>query len=793
MAGLADLSPLDRKLLRDLWRMKGQAVAIALVIALGVLMLVMMNGLVRSLEDTRTAYYERHRLAQVFAPLQRAPQSLLSRVAEIEGVSVAVGRVTGSALINLPGQRLPLSAQAVSLPDQGDARLNDIYLTAGRRPDPSHKDEIILLQDFAKAHSLSPGDPLSATMHGARRTFRIVGLAQAPEFLYSAAPGEFVPDDARFAVIWMSQSALAAVYDMQGAFNQLLLGTTKNSSLPAILDRVDVLLQPYGGRGAYGLADHVSNRFIEEEISGLRVSSRTVPPIFLAVAAFLLNIVISRMIRAERSQIGLLKAFGYRDIEISLHYLKFVIVIAVSGALLGCFLGVMSGRSLAQVYQHYYKFPFLLFQVDPMTFVIGILVSILAAAAGGMLVLRSVFRLSPAVAMQPPTPADYSRSLALAAFMKRWLDQPGRMVARRLLRQPGRAAGGVIGIAAGMSLAVAMLNVMSAFDQTLALSFNLIDRSDLSVSFIEPLSDNVVFELQSIDGVIEVEAQRTVAVKFSNGQHSYRGAITGLPVNARLNRALDNRQQAIPMRTRGVVLGSALADILRVKTGDVLDIDVREGRQPQLQIPVTGVADTLIGSPAYMALDSLNRVLAEPRRVSGAYLRIDSARQDAIYRRIKALPGIAGVSLKQDAREAFQRLIDSSAGAVRYLMAAIAAVITFGIVYNSARIAFAERARDLASLRVIGFTRREAAFVLLAELGIITLLALPLGGLLGYFLVFAISEGFSTDLYRVSAVFVPQSYGIAALAVIIAALLSGWLVKRDIDRIDLVSALKVRE
>ena len=194
--------------------MKGQAVAIALVIAVGVLMLVMMNGLVRSLEDTRTAYYERHRLAKVFAPLQRAPQSLLTRAAEIEGVTVVTGRVTGSALINLPGQRLPLSAQAVSLPDQGEARLNDIYLTSGRRPDPAHEDEIILLQDFAKAHGLSPGDPLSATMHGARRTFRIVGLAQAPEFLYSAAPGEFVPDDARFAVIWMSQSALAAVYEI---------------------------------------------------------------------------------------------------------------------------------------------------------------------------------------------------------------------------------------------------------------------------------------------------------------------------------------------------------------------------------------------------------------------------------------------------------------------------------------------------------------------------------------------------------------------------------------------------
>ena len=787
------LSPLNRKLLRDLWRIKGQAIAIGLVIALGVLMLVMMSGLVQSLEETRRAYYERHRLAQVFAPLQRAPESILARLVVLEGVTAVAGRVTGSALINLPDEDLPLSAQAVSLPDRGEARLNDIYLTSGRRPDPTRESEIVLLQDFAKAHGLSPGDRLSATMNGARRVFNIVGLAQAPEFLYSAPPGEFIPDDNRFAVIWMSQSALAAVYDMNGAVNQILLGVVDEGRSEAILDRVDQLLEPYGGLGAYGLSDHVSNRFMEEEINGLKVSNRIVPPIFLAVAAFLLNIVISRMIHAEREQIGLLKAFGYRDSEISLHYLKFILLIAVSGALLGCLLGVLSGRSLAQFYQSYYKFPFLVFQVDPATFLLGTLVSVLAASAGGMWVLIGVYRLTPAVAMQPPAPSDYSRSAKLSAWLKRGLDQPGRMVARRLLRQPGRAAGGIVGIAAGMSLAVAMLNVMSSFDRTMALSFTLIDRSDLQVSFIEPLSDKVLYELQSIEGVIEVEPVRSVAVLFSHGQQSYRGAITGLPPSVRLNRALDAEQQAIPMHDEGIVLGSALADLLQVSPGDMLTVNVREGRQPKLQIPVTAVAETLIGSPAYMALDRLNRVLREPNRVSGAYLRIDSSQQDQIFRKIKALPAIAGVSLKHKARQAFQTLVDNSAGAVRYLMAAIAGVISFGIVYNSARIAFAERARDLASLRVIGFSRSETAFVLLAELAIITLLALPLGGLIGYYLVFAISKGFSTDLYQVSAVFVPQSYGFAALAVIIAALFSGWLVKRDIDRIDLVSALKIRE
>ena len=787
------MTPLDRKLSRDLWRMRGQAIAISIVIALGVLMLVMLDGLVNSLEETKRTYYERYRLAGIFAPLKRAPNSVLVELEQIPGVASVAGRVTGRALINLPDITVPLSAQAVSLPDFGASRLNDVYLAAGRNIVPSHEDEILLLEGFAKVHGLVPGDSLSATMNGARRTFQIVGLTQSPEFLFSAPPGEFTPDDTRFAVIWMSETALSAAYDLSGTFNEALLSLSRNGNLPEIIEQIDRLLSPYGGLGAYGLQDHVSNRFIHEEISGLKVSSRVVPPIFLAVAAFLLNIVVSRMIKSEREQIGLLKAFGYSSFEVGMHYFKFILVVAVGGALLGCLLGVLSGRSLLSVYQNYYKFPFLVFHVDAKAFILGFAVSVLAAATGGIFVLRNVFALTPAVAMRPPAPADFSRSTKFNNTLKVILDQPSRMVIRMLIRQPGRVIGAIIGIAAGMALSVAMLNVMSAFDHTLEVNFNIIDRSDVTVSFANPLSDKVLYELQNMDGVIEVEPFRNIPVILRNGLKSYRGSVNGLIERPRLNRAIDAMMQAIDLDKGGIILGVTLADILQIKSGEVLNVEVREGRRPILQIPVAGVAETLIGSPAYMELASLNETLKEPNRVSGAYLRIDGAKSDAIYRAIKDMPSVAGVSLKSEARKAFKKLLDSGAGAIRYIMAAIAGIITFGIVYNTARIAFSERARDLASLRVIGFTKGEAAFVLLGELAVIVLIALPVGSVLGYYLSFAISKGFSTDLYQIPIVFTPESYGFAAIAVLVAAVISGWLVKINIDGIDLVSALKTRE
>lgn len=787
------MSPLDHKLFRDLWRIKGQAVAIGLVLAIGVSMLVMMTGLVESLDETRRAYYERYRLADIFAPVKRAPERLVQDLAAIPGVGAVESRVTGAALIDLEGHNLPFHAQAVSLPDFGEPRLNDLLLTDGRRLDSSRPDEILLLRSFARAHDLHPGDVLSATMHGARRKFRIVGLAQSPEFLYTTAPGELVPDDSRFGVIWMSRTALAAAYDMEGAFNEALLAIGRPTDQASVIAAVDRILEPYGGLGAYGLEDHSSNRFVSDEIAGLRTSSRAVPPLFLAVAAFLLYIVVSRIVQAEREQIGLLKAFGYTNIEVGSHYFKMILAIAAAGAMAGCLLGIASGRAVIGIYVAYFKFPFLVFQVDPASFVVGVSVSILAASTGGLIVLRRVFELTPAVAMRPPAPPDYSRAGRAGRLLNSLLDQPSRMVLRRLARQPGRMAGATIGIASGMALSVAMLSMLASFDRVIDISFSVIDRSDVTVSFTEARSEKTIFELQQMPGVIEVEPVRIVPAVMRNGVNRHRGAVTGLVSSPRLNRALDDNMSPIELHKNGIVLARSLADILEVRPGDLITIEVREGHRPTVVVPVAGVAETLLGAQAYMKLDALNRRLREPNRVSGAYLRIDSRRGQAIYRELKNMPSVAGVSLKEDARAALQKAMDSGAGAMRFIFTAIAAVITFGIVYNAARIAYAEQARDLASLRVIGFTTGETAFVLLGDLGVVTLAALPIGSALGYVLSFAAATGFSTELYQIRVFFTPHSYGAAALTVIAAAFVSGWLVKRDMDRADVISALKTRE
>lgn len=787
------MSPLGHKLLRDLWRMKGQAIAIGLVIAMGVMLQVMMSGLVTTLDGTRAAYYDRYRMADIFAPATRAPNHLIEAIAGIDGVSRAEGRIVGAGLVDLPDRPSPVQAQAVSLPERGEQRLNAVYLASGRMPDPLKPEEILLLDGFARAHGLEPGDSLRVTLNGTRRLLSITGLAQSPEFLYTAAPGELVPDDSRFGVIWMGRRAMAALYDMDGAFNEAVLSLSRDAVPEVVIDAVDSILAPYGGRGAYPRADQFSHNFVEQEISGLRDAATTVPPLFLAVAAFLLNIVVGRIVQSEREEIGLLKAFGYTDLEVGGHYFRLILVIALGGALAGCLLGIGMGRLMVGIYLQFFKFPFLVFRLDPAAFAIGVSASVLAASAGGLFVLRRVFALTPAVAMRPPAPEDYTRAGRWARSLAHWLDQPSRMVLRRITRQPVRMAGAMIGIACGMALSAAMLSTYVAFDETLDLTFNVVDRSDVAVTFAGPTSEAALFTLASREGILRAEPVRHVPAVLRNGRKEYKGAITGLAPGAQINRAIDATYQPVEMRADGVILSSTLARILGIGAGDTLIVEVREGRQPVLELPVVQIAESFLGAPAYMELDALNRALREPGRISGAYLRIDPARQDEITEWLKDLPGVAGVSLKAEALAAFERLMDEGAGSTRYVMGTLAFIITFGIVYNAARIAHAERARDLASLRVIGFSRGEVAFVLLGEVAVVTLAALPVGGALAIGLTRLIATAYSNDIYSLPVTIAPSAFGNAALVVVGAAVVSGLIVKRDLDRSELVTALKTRE
>ena len=787
------LSILDRKLLRDLWRIKGQAAAIVFVIAAGISLFVMSHGMMISLDETMRAYYERYRFADMYAPVKRAPDYLIEDLRALEGINDVKGRISGGGLVALPDVAAPISARAMSFDPEAPSPINGVHLSEGRMISPTRNDEILLLKSFADAHGLKPGDSLSVTMNGVRHSFVIAGLVLSPEFIYALPPGDFVVDNSRFAALWLNEEAMEAAYDLDGAFNEAVLTFSPGANEAFLIAELDRLLAPYGATGAYSRADQISNKFLVEELAQLKTMGRVMPPIFVAVSIFLLNIVVTRLVQTEREQIGLIKAFGYSNRDVAVHYLKFVLAIALAGALVGWAGGVWLGRMIGEVYQIYFHFPFLVFVADFGTLRIALSISAFAAAVGAFFAVRSAVVLTPAVAMRPPAPPKFASGDGVLKALSRFLDQPSRMILRRLARQPGRAVLTAFGIGAAMGLSVMMRFNVNATDYMLDISFNVIDRSDVFVSFVEPLSDKTILELGAIDGVALVEPVRATPVMFRHDRIEYLGSITGLPETPALNRAVDSDLQDVEIAGEGVVLSEQLAKILNLGPGDMLTVDVREGRRPTLDIPVNGIVEALIGTPAYMEMEALNRLLKEPGRASGAYLKIDPRLREEVYSEIKAIPKVAGVSLRREAYENFAKMIDEGPGVFRYIMTVFSIVIAVGVVYNGARIAYIERERDLASLRVLGFTKIETVYMLLGELGALAIVALPIGSALGYLIWSYLAAALSTDLYQIPVIYRADGLGYAAIIVLLATAFAGAFIQRDVAKIDMASALKTRD
>lgn len=790
---MVGLRALDRKLLRNLRGMAGQGLAIALVIAGGISLFLLMAGMTGSLSETRRAYYERYAFADVWAPVVRAPESLIDDIRALDGVRAVETRVRDAAILDMPGMIEPAMGEMISLPDYRTAQVNNIYLSEGRLPDPGHRTEVVVLSAFATAHGLTPGDQISATLRGRQIELDIVGIAYSPEHVYAIAPGQLVPDDRLFAVLWMSREALGHATDQDGAFNEAVIRLMRGTSEEAVIDALDRLLAPYGAPGAYGRDLQFSDVFLSSELNQLVTMSRILPPIFLLVAAFLVNVVISRIIAVEREQIGLLKAFGYSDLDVLFHYLKLVGAIGLIGLLLGTAMGIALGRWMAALYAQYFHFPFLIFEADPTTFLLGVLITLIAVMGGAAMATRSAYRLKPAVAMVPAPPADYSRAIGASISRIRLIDPQSRMVLRQLFRFPWRGAMTLLGVAASIMLLVSTLFFLDSMQVMIDTHFYQANRYDVAVSLVEPRERRAVHALSRVPGAMAAEPFRSVPVRLRHGPNEESIAITGVPRDAVLARTLDAGLNPVEAPPGGLILSTDLAEDLGVEPGGIVEMEVTERRRFIRYLPVSATITSYIGSVAQMEIGALNQLLEEGDVVSGVYLVVDSDQNEALYRELKSAPGVAGVALHRLAALNFKALLDQSLGWSILVYVLFSGMIALGVIYNSVRITFAERARELASLRVLGFKRGEVAYVLLGEIAFLTLLALPVGCLGGIGLAYYLADAMASDVYRLPFVIHLTTFAAAIGVVVVIAIGSGLIVRRQIDRLDLVEVLKTRE
>lgn len=787
------MAMLDRKLFRDVRRLWAQVLAIAFVIGGGVASLLLAVGSYRSLDETRTAYYERYRFADVFAVVTRAPKALVEQVAEIPGVAAVDARIAKLALLDIPNYSEPATAQVISLPDIGEPQLNRLYMRLGRTPEPGREDEAVVNDTFARAHGFRIGSRFSAILNGRKRELVIVGTALSPEFIYTVGPGDLMPDDRRFGIVWMSEKVLAGAYNLDGAFSSISMKLLRGASEREVIKRLDALLDRYGGRAAYGRKDQTSHAWIDHELDMLNNMSRTLTPIFLLVSAFLVNLILSRLVALEREQVGLLKALGYTNGTTAIHYIKFVVIIVAVGVVIGSAAGTWLGAYVTRMFGDYFHFPFLVFVMSPDLYVVAAGLSLFAAVVGAVRALREVVTLAPAVAMQPPAPPQFHRLLPTTLNLDRFVSQPTVMMLRSVTHHPVRAAFTVIGMASATALLVVSMFVHDTMESLIDVTYFMADRQDATVSFAEKRSSDVVLQIARLPGVLVAEPYREVPARIRNGNIERRIIISGRPRNADLKRIIDIGLRPVVLPESGLAISSMLAQILRVGIGDLVEIDLLDGARRTVSLPVTTLVEDYFGIRGMMDPDALARLMRERPVVDSVNLSFDQNQRDTFYAAIKNMPTVSGLGLQRLSLENFRQSIALLITTMATIYTGLATLIAFGVIYNSARISLSERARELASLRVLGFTSVEVLWILLAELALLTLIAQPPGWAMGYGLGWVMKTQLAGELMRVRGVIASSTYVYASAIVISAAILSALIVRRRVNQLDLVSVLKTRD
>jgi putative ABC transport system permease protein len=680
------------------------------------------------------------------------------------------------------------------LPEEGgQPGLDQVFLRTGRLPQPDDRREAVVSEAFAQTNGLKPGDTVTAIINGRRDNLIITGIGLSPEFVFEARAGETLPDNKRFGVFWMNYRSVAVAYNMDGAFNDFVVDLSPGAAPGPVIAELDRLLAPYGAFGAYTRRDHGSASRLEDELRVLHSLAVAYPVVFLSVAAFMVNAVLARLVRLQREQIAQLKALGYTSWQVGRHFLSFALVIVVLGSILGGLAGRYMGNGLLGMYEMFFRFPSLRFMMDYSAVGIALGVSAGASMLGVLSVVRAAVKLPPAEAMRPEPPADFKPSFLERAGLTQWFTPAFRMALRNIERRPWQSLFTIAGLSLATGLMVLPGSMEDSIDYLLTYQWNDVQRQDVVAFFIEPASGTALHDLEHMPGVTYTEPIRSVQARLRYGHHSRKLAITGMPKGSDLNRLLDAQGRLIVLPEEGIVLSKQMAEILGARLGQEIQVSVLEGERPVRNVAIRGLIEDFAGVAAYMDLDALRRLMHEGPSVSGAYMRIDQKRWPEFMEEVKETPRIAITLVKKDQLAAFRSTTGQSIGIIRKLYLTLAVIVAFGVVYNSARIALSERSRDLATLRVVGFSQREVGGVLLGELTLLVLTALPLGLLFGKGLAIVILTTIRTETIRMPLIISGKTYSVAVLVVMAAALSSFWVVARMVRKLDMVGVLKARD
>lgn len=789
---------LDTKLRRDLWRNKGLLLAVISIIALGAGTLVGIVSTYFNLIEARDSFYRRCNMADFWVDLRRAPDTLLPRLADLPGISRLSSRISKQVIIDMPGVREPLGGLVLSLSEDIAGAVNSVVLRSGAWFSGKNADEVLVTEKFAEARGLVPGDAVHLLAGGGRKKFRIVGTVIAAEFIYLVPPGAIADLPGNYAVFYMPQRVAAETFGMEGAFNQVTgnFDGIGKAAPEAVLAAIECELDSAGVIASYTRELQFSNMTLSSDLAGLQTMAFMLPSIFFGVAALVLNVLMLRLAEQQRTTIGTLKALGYDNASLFRHFTLFGGAAGLLGGLAGLALGRWIMVFFTESYAQFYVFPDV-----PETFYLwlnlfGVLAAVAVAVVGSVRGVGKVTALEPAEAMRPPAPSVSGAILLekLPALWKR-LDFRWQMVLRSVFRNRGRTAVAVGSAALGSSMVVLAFGTLDSMNEMIRFQFTRVVCADYRLQFTDPVPESVAYSVASFPGVSSLEASLDLSGTFASANGSKRGSITAMSPASLLTRLVGQGGEPVQLPPGGLLMSSWLAEKLGVVAGDTVLFTPVRGVRRVVALPVAGIIDSLFGMPVYAD----RRWLAEILGCGDAITRIemcgatDAASRDALFRAVKQMPRLEALGQIAQDRDAIQTQINSALGGMAASLIFFAAIIYFGSILNGALISMAERKREIATFRVLGYTPSETGAVFLRENLLTTIPGALLGIPVGMFLNLGMCAQYANDSFRVPAYLSPASMVLTLFLSLLFALGAHAVIHLLILRLQWQEALSMKE
>lgn len=787
---------LNKKLIRGIWRSRGQAFAVAMVVMCGAASYICMASAHRNLLLTRDTYYSQYRFADFEIHLERAPRRTVFKLENFPGVRQARPRIVKDVNLDIEGVEEPRVGRLISMPERRRPVLNDVCLVSGRYFEEGVQNEVILSDRFAHENGLALGDRIQVSVGSKKHSLRIVGLGLSPEYVYMIrSVEEIIPDPERFAILWVPEDFAETALAMEAACNNII-GTVHNTdSLDQILDDAEKLLDPYGVFAKTKRENQISARFLADEIKGLEVSAKVVPGIFLGIASMILLVLLNRMVRKERTEIGLLKAYGYTNAAVSWHYLKFALVLAVAGCGVAFFVGQRLARGLIAIYVEFYQFPLLRAQVYPDVLARSMGLAAGAAFVGALMAAWRAAQIAPAESMRPEAP-KYAHRIWIEGFTRLWqsLSFTWKMIARNISRNAFRAGLNVFGVMVSTGVLIMGFFTMDSMYYMLRFQFREAQREDVKVAFPIERGKRAHYEVRRMDHVLRAEPVLQYPFEIRRGWRKKDAVVVGLAQGAHLQKLLDVKRRAVDVGTSGLVLSKRLAQDLDVAPGESVILKPLMGKiKKEKSVRVSKIVKQYLGSSAYMNIDALSRLLDEGFAMNAALLRVEPGKEEALNVSLKDVPGVSAVEIKKHSYEALMDTLAQNMATMNNILVLFAGVIACAVIYNVTSVSLAERQRELASLRVLGFTTAEVGRIVYHENFLLGFLGLLLGIPFGMAICLLLVRLYDTELYRLPYHLERQTFVVAIALTIVFVAFANFAVRHKIKTLDMVEVLKARE